>query len=159
VVVQVGAAFHKKSIFEQHAAGAPEEQDVYSSSGLLTVGATAERDVLVSQAVTSRSGRSDESLVIGGYKHTRSSRAQTQESLLTFCAKRVGADATSLREPVSYPVRPKLSETPEYAEIAGTPSVQRQKRRCLRHLASQVIGSSPAHSHNFVENPTSSLLA
>jgi hypothetical protein len=37
------------------AAGAPEEQDVYSSSGLLTVGAPAERDVLVSQAVSSRS--------------------------------------------------------------------------------------------------------
>jgi hypothetical protein len=44
-----------KGRFEQHAAGAPEEQDVYSSSGLLTVGAPAERDVLVSEAVTSRS--------------------------------------------------------------------------------------------------------
>jgi hypothetical protein len=49
------SGFAQKSIFEQHAAGAPEEQDVYSSSGLLTVGAPAERDVLVSQAVTSRS--------------------------------------------------------------------------------------------------------
>jgi hypothetical protein len=45
----------KSRFFEQHAAGAPEEQDVYSSSGLLTVGAPAERDVLVSQAITSRS--------------------------------------------------------------------------------------------------------
>jgi hypothetical protein len=45
----------KVDFFEQHAAGAPEEQDVYSSSGLLAVGAPAERDVLVSQAVTSHS--------------------------------------------------------------------------------------------------------